>query len=89
MRSRVSCYVAAKRRAQGLSVEALAVRLGYRDLRKGIRRVLRVEHDGVCSDALLVNLAEALGLSYGTVLDLIERDATNNSQFNHRVNGKG
>ena len=88
MRSRVGWYVAAKRRAQGLTVEALAVRLGYRNLRKGTRRVLRVEHDGVCSDALLVNLAEALGLSYGTVLDLIERDSTRTTPVSQSFNGR-
>ena len=38
---------------------------------------------------LLVNLAEALGLRYGTVLELIERDASSTSQFNCRVNRKG
>lgn len=74
MKSRVSWYVRAKRLKQGLSIEALAVRLGYRNIRKGAHRLLRFERDGRCSDEFLVRLTDALGLSAHVVLDLLTRD---------------
>lgn len=74
--NRLAWYLAAKRRARGYSVADLAVRLGYRDSRKAVHRILRFERDGHCSDTLLIRLADALALDYATVLELIERDAT-------------
>jgi hypothetical protein len=74
MKSRVAWYVAAKRRASGMTVVDLAARLGYRNPRKGVRRLVRFEHDGQCSDTMLVRLADALCLDYSTMLELCERD---------------
>jgi len=74
MRSRLGWYFRAKRLAQGLSVEALAGRMGYRNRRKGGRRILRFERDGQCSDTFLVNLTDVLGVNANTVLDLLTRD---------------
>ncbi len=74
MESRVGWYFRAKRLAQGLSVEAVAARLGYRNIRKGARRLLRFERDGRCSDEFLVRLTDALGVNVHVVLDLLTRD---------------
>jgi transcriptional regulator with XRE-family HTH domain len=87
MKSRLAWYLRAKRRAKGLTIEALAMRLGYRNVRKGAHRILRFEHDGRCSHGLLVNLVDGLGLSYETVLDLVEKDVVRNltAQFQREV----
>src|SRR5438309_1302660 len=74
MRSRLGWFFRAKRLAQGLSVEVVARRLGYRNTRKGVHRILRFERDGLCSDNFLVNLTDALGVSAHAVLDLLTRD---------------
>lgn len=76
MSSRLAWYFQAKRIAQGLSTEALARQVGYRNARKGSRRILRFERDGQGPDTLVCNLAEALGIGYHVVLDLMERDDT-------------
>ena len=41
MTSRLAWYFQAKRIAQGLSTETLARQVGYRNVRKGVRRILR------------------------------------------------
>jgi transcriptional regulator with XRE-family HTH domain len=74
MKNRVGQFFRAKRLKQGISVEALAVRLGYRNIRKGTHRLLRFEQDGRCSDEFLVRLTDALGVSAHVVLDLLTRD---------------
>jgi transcriptional regulator with XRE-family HTH domain len=75
MTSRLGWYFRAKRLRLGLTAEALAVRVGYKSVKKGVRRILRLERDGHGSDTLIANLAEALGIDFSTVLDLQERDA--------------
>jgi hypothetical protein len=75
MTSRLGWYYRQKRLRLGMTVEALAVRLRYRNIRKGVRRLLHFEHTGHAPDALLAKLADALGIDYGTTLDLMERDA--------------
>ena len=76
MNSRLGWYFRAKRLAQGVAVEDLAFRLGYRRIRKAVRRILRLEHYGKCSDAMFIDLADALGIRYDTILDLMEKDVT-------------
>ncbi|HBI43344.1 MAG TPA: hypothetical protein DDY78_10885 [Planctomycetales bacterium] len=76
MNSRLGWYFRAKRLAQGVAVEDLAVRMGYRRVRKAVRRILRLELYGRCSDAMFINLADALGIRYDTILDLMEKDVT-------------
>ena len=73
MSTRLGWYFRAKRLKQGLTPEALAGCLGYRNIRKGARRILRFEREGRCSDNFLVRMTEALGISCDTVLDLITR----------------
>ena len=80
MKSRLGWYLGAKRRAHGLTVEALAVRLGYRDVKKGIQRIQCLEHHGRGPAGLLINLADTLGINYATILDLVERDAASGAQ---------
>jgi len=74
MSSRLGWYFRAKRLTHGLSVEALARLVGYRNLRKGSHRILRFEQDGQVPDTLIVNLADALGIRYPTIFDLMDRD---------------
>lgn len=62
------------RHARGGRKSALARLVGYRNVQKGVRRILRLERDGHASDTLIANVAEALGIEFGTVLDLQERD---------------
>lgn len=78
MKNRVGWYFRAKRRAHDLSVEALAARVGYRNIRKGAHRIVRLELDGGCPDVLLIKLADVLGVNYETVLCLVERDSLHN-----------
>src|SRR5437764_904655 len=80
MANRLAWYFRAKRQRQGLTVEALAAKLGYRNIRKGCRRILRFEQEGQCSDNFLVNLTDALGIDCHTVLDLSIRDATSSPE---------
>ncbi len=75
MTSRLGWYYRQRRLRLGLTVEALAVRLRYRKVKKGAHRITRFEYTGHAPDALLANLADALGIDYGTTLDLMERDA--------------
>jgi hypothetical protein len=81
MESRLGWYCRAKRRAQGFTVEALAVRLGYRNLRKGVHWILHFEHDGTGSENLLINVVDILGLNYCTIFKLIEQDARSQQSY--------
>ena len=74
MFTRLGWYFRAKRQCRGLTLSALARLVGYRNVRKGVRRILRFELHGHCPDTLLVNLAETLGIHYHVLLDLMERD---------------
>ena len=75
MFTRLGWYIfCAKCQCRGLTLSALARLVVYRNVRKGVRRILRFELHGHCPDTLLVNLAETLGIHYHVVLvDLMER----------------
>ena len=75
MKNRLGWYMRAKRLRLGLTAEALARQLGYRSMKKGVRRILRLERDGHGSDILIANVTEALGIAFSVVLKLQKRDA--------------
>ena len=81
MKSRTGWYFRAKRLAQGLTVESVAAQLRYRNLRKGVHRLPRFEHDGIGSDKLFIGYTLILGLDYKVVLKLVEQDAESNPSF--------
>lgn len=85
MTSRLGWYFKAKRLARGLSIETLAAFVGYRNLKKGTHRILRFEHDGQCPDTLLINLADALGINYHTILDIMDRDTEQPTFLSPRI----
>jgi transcriptional regulator with XRE-family HTH domain len=74
MKTRLGWYMKAKRLDLGLTAETLAKQLGYRSVKKGVRKILRLERDGHGSDVFIANLAEALGVPFQTVMDLQHRD---------------
>jgi hypothetical protein len=80
MATRLGRYFRAKRLKRGLTAEALAVRLGYRNVRKGARRILRFERDDWCSDGFLVRVTDILSIDYHTVIDLIIRRAASSPE---------
>ncbi len=52
------------REARGLGREEVARQLGYRDIRKGVRRLQFVEATGHIKEDLLVRLLEVLGIDW-------------------------
>ena len=78
MKSRVGRYFRAKREARGLTVESVATLLGYRNIRKGVHRLLRLELEGIGSDNLLFRYTATLGLDYKTIFKLVKQDAESN-----------
>ena len=57
-----------------LTPQALARRLGYRNLNKGARRVERLERTGIEAPVFIEELVAALGCDQGQVADLTARD---------------
>jgi len=63
-----------RRIERGLSLTQLARLVGYRNLNKGMRNILRFERDGTIRDDLLVALAEALEVDWCIVEELTDKD---------------
>ena len=74
MTTHLARYVQRAREAQGLSPQALAALLGYRNLDKGANRVLALEREGRGSRAFLALLVTALDLQQMTVDALVQID---------------
>jgi transcriptional regulator with XRE-family HTH domain len=60
-----------RRELQGMTVEDMARLLGYRDVKKGMRRVLTVEATGVVREDLLLKMAEVLGLDWADLEEVL------------------
>ena len=75
MKSRVGRYFRAKREARGLTAESVATMLGYRNKRKVVHRLLRLELEGIGCDNLLFSYAAAICLDYKTIFKLVTQDA--------------
>jgi transcriptional regulator with XRE-family HTH domain len=60
-----------RRELQGVTVEDMARLLGYRDTKKGMRRVLTVEATGVVREDLLLKMAEVLGLDWADLEEVL------------------
>jgi transcriptional regulator with XRE-family HTH domain len=58
----------------GLSLGDLARRTRYRNVSKGSNKIVRFEREGVITDELLARLADALGIPFPKVEELIEQD---------------
>lgn len=63
-----------RRIERGLSLGQLARLVRYRNTNKGTRRILRFERDGTIQPDLLVKVAEALGIDWGIVEELADKD---------------
>lgn len=74
MTTHLARYVQRAREARGLSPQALAALLGYRNLDKGANRVLALEREGQGSKDFLALLVRALDLQQMTVDTLVQVD---------------
>jgi transcriptional regulator with XRE-family HTH domain len=74
MATHLSNYCRNRRIERGLTPGQLARLLGYRNVNKGIRRLLRFEREGSIKEDLLVRLAEALEIDLPIIEELIEQD---------------
>lgn len=66
------------REANCMGPEQVARKVGYKNVRKGVRKLKVIEATGMVNDETLVRLADALGLDWGLledVLDCLRRDA--------------
>lgn len=66
------------REANRMEPEQVARKVGYKNVRKGVRKLKVIEATGVVNDETLVRLADALGIDWGLledVLDCLRRDA--------------
>lgn len=77
MTTHLARYVQRAREARGLSPQALAGLLGYRNLDKGANRVLALEREGQGSREFLARLVGALDLQQVTVDALVQIDDAN------------
>jgi hypothetical protein len=67
-------FIRAERVGRGLTLGQLARLVGYRNLNKGARRIACLEHTGMATSDLLVNVIEALGLNWTMVERLADED---------------
>jgi len=67
-------YCRTQRQARTLSLRRLAALLGYRNLNKGMRRLRRLEQDGVAPLDLLRKLVQALDLDEALIRHLAAQD---------------
>jgi transcriptional regulator with XRE-family HTH domain len=72
--SQLGAFIQGERLRRGLTLGRLARLVGYRNLSNGERRIARLEHTGMATPDLLVNIVEALGLDWATVERLAEED---------------
>jgi transcriptional regulator with XRE-family HTH domain len=74
MNNHLGSYFRQQRLRQGITLGDLARRVGYRNVSKGSNKVIRFEREGTVTEDLLVALAEALGIDWLVVVDLMEQD---------------
>jgi transcriptional regulator with XRE-family HTH domain len=74
MINRLGSYFRDQRIQQGLSLGQLARFVGYRNVSKGSNKIIRFEREGQITEELLVRLADALGIDFTTVEQLIEQE---------------
>lgn len=74
MKNHLGNYFRDLRCELGLSLGQLARLVGYRNVSKGANKICRFERDGVVTEELLANLAEALSIDLLIVEGLMEQD---------------
>jgi transcriptional regulator with XRE-family HTH domain len=67
MTNHLGGYFHEQREKRGLSLGQLARLLGYKNVSKGANKISRFEREGAVKEALLLHLAEALGIDPPTV----------------------
>jgi len=72
--SHLGQYVRQRREAMGLNRGQLAARIGYRNLTKGIRRIMNLESYGACREEFLREVQRILGLDDEQVRLAIRQD---------------
>lgn len=60
------------REANRMGPEQVARKVGYRNIRKGVRKLKVIEATGVVPDETLVRLADALGLDWALLEDVLD-----------------
>ena len=70
----IAAHFKAARLAKGLTIEGLAALTGYRNTRKVTARIGRFEQEGVIKDELLARIADALGIEFTTIEELLPLD---------------
>ena len=80
-------FLRQERIKQGLTLQALARKIGYRNLNKGARRLGRLERTGQEPAALRAPAAQALGIDPIVVAEMAARDEqTRKAQFDAWAN---
>ena len=70
----LGAFLRAERLRRGLSLSELARMVGYRNINKGVRRIMALEQTGSGKADLLVNVAAALNLDWTVVERLVDED---------------
>lgn len=71
---RLERHFESERLRQGATLNELARRCGYQNVTKGCNRIRRFEETGKINDALLLKLAEQLGIEHSTIRELMRQD---------------
>jgi transcriptional regulator with XRE-family HTH domain len=70
----LSSHFKAQRLARSLNLGDLARLVGYRNIGKGMNRILRFEREDIVKEDLLLKIAGALGIDWATVEQLADQD---------------
>ncbi len=74
MYTRLARYVNQQRMSKGWNRAELARRMGYRNVNRGMNRILTLEREGVVPQEVLDKLIDALDMDKGQVKKLLEQD---------------
>jgi len=74
VKSYLGSYLKGERLRQKLNTAQLAGKVGYRNINKGMRRVIDLEREGIATPALLSKVVDTLKLDAGYVDNLIKLD---------------
>jgi len=67
-------YFRQQRIEQGVPLQELARKVGYKNVSKGANRIVAFEKAGMVKDELLINLAEVLGIDLPKIEELMDQD---------------
>jgi len=74
MTTNLSAYIKKERIKQGLNYAEVSKKMGYKNINKGMRRVIDLEREGVVNPEVLDRIVDALELDQVYVDQLIQED---------------